>query len=298
MKQLTRRDFIKTSSILALPISQSSFGSETQDLEQKIIINLPSYSLDLINFENGKFREQYSFEVGIGKGSNGRAPTPLGNGFISDKREKVIFRYGADYPLLNLKKGDIIRWTNTFDENGKPQAYKMPYNEIRGLGMKIKDQKTNKEITSCVIHSTTDEFTLGTPCSSGCIRVGMNDMVKLYDLINPELKTGNLKNPIPLNILYDLVEFRYNFFKLHADIYNKPQDYIEKFKQLAQLTNFSDSFFNYSKLEDYIEEDKQVFKQTHEEILNTLAKPYPKNFVPRNLKSKLHKTYFFKELKA
>ena len=206
--RVTRRNFLQVSLLLASGffLGKNDVFALQNKLEQKVKINLPNYLLTLMNFVDGNLEEIFSFPVGIGKGYGRRKQTPIGTGFIDEKRKTVVFRYGKDYPDFKINQGDIIRWTNTYDEGGKPTGYRMPYSQMRGLGMKIRTGSSNYYYNDFVIHSTTDEFTVGTPTSSGCIRVGMKDMLKLYDLASPEIKQGIIKKPIPIEISYDLVE--------------------------------------------------------------------------------------------
>ena len=142
---LQRRDFLKEVGLLAAGIflePKELFASPEleqraeQGIEQRIIINLPAYELKLMNLADGEVTETHTFPVSIGRGAEGRAPTPISEGAVYDKRKRILFRYGEDFPQYNKKKGDIIYWNNTFDENGKPKSGWVPYREFRGLGMK------------------------------------------------------------------------------------------------------------------------------------------------------------------
>ena len=280
---ITRRNFLRVSSLLASGFFLGNNVFAQNKLEQKVKINLPDYSLDLMNFVDGNLEETFSFPVGIGKGCCGRKQTPVGTGFIDEKRKTVVFRYGEDYPHLNIKKDDIIKWTNTFDEKGKPTGYRMPYSKMRGLGMKIKSGSSDYYYNDFVIHSTTDEFTIGTPTSSGCLRVGMKDMLKLYDLTSPEIKRGSIK--IPIEISYDLVELNNENIELHANIYNKNIDPVQELKKKTTED------FDYNKIQEEFALANEQFNVAHKQILNILSKSHPHNFVPLDLRERLHKTY-------
>ncbi len=285
----TRRDFLFWVSACAfdLLVPENIFPSD----EQKIIVNLPSYNLKLICSD----KEIYDFPIAIGRGFAGRRETPVGEGIVDEKRDGVLFRYGKDYPQTHSKKGDVIRWTNTFDEKGNRRGYKMPYKNMRGLGLKIKEKSSKKIWDRFVIHSTTDEFTIGTPASNGCLRVGMNDMLKLYDLICPEIKKGYLEKPVGIEILYNLVELEKSNVIIHDDVYNKNINYVEEFKKLMSKKNLNENFLDYTEMEKSFETAKTSFKETRKKILETLMKEYPKNFVPVSLKEKLHKRYSLSE---
>ncbi len=287
---VTRRDFLVLVSACALGL----FNPEDilpSELEQKIVLNLPSYNLNLITSDN----QIHSFPVAIGKGFDGRRETPTGEGFAYEKRERVIFRYGENYPQYKKKKGDIIKWTNTFDENEIPVGYPMPYFKMRGLGLKIKEQSSDLYSNRFVIHSTTDEFTLMTPSSSGCIRVGMNDMLKLYDLVEPKNKSGLLKKPVPIKTTYNLVEIKDKNLVIHANVYNKKINYLDKLKKIESDLGCKNGLFNYLKIEEEFQSMESSFKKTHEQILKKLLKPFPYNFVTNQFKEKLHKKYNISE---
>ncbi len=284
--ELTRRDFL----ILASACTLGLFNPEDilpSELEQKIVLNLPSYDLNLITSEN----QIYNFPVAIGKGFDGRRKTPIGEGFVYEKRESIIFRYSKIHSQNSKKKGDIIKWTNTFEEDGIPIRYAMPYSKMRGLGLKIKEQSSNLYSNSFVIHSTTDEFTLMTPSSSGCIRVGMNDMLKLYNLIEPKNKSGLLKKPVPIKTTYNLVEIKDNNLVIHANVYHKKINYLDEFKKIKSNLGCNGNLFNYSKIEKEFQYAENSFIETHRQILKKLLKPFPDNFVSDQIKEKLHKIY-------
>ena len=290
---VTRRDFVKIGLMLAFSsiAKKKNVFAISHKLEQKVKINLPAYSLTLMNYINGNLKETLVFPVGIGKGCYGRKQTPISKGFIYEKRKKVIFRYEKDYPHLNIDKGDVIKWTNTFDKNGKPKGYCMPYSKMRGLGMKIKPDCYNLYYNDFVIHSTTDEFTIGTPASNGCIRVRIEDMLRLYDLISPQIEEGILQKQIPIEISYDLIKLNKKSIKLHANVYNKDINLVKEFKKEIKKTEFNQGDFDYDKIEQLFRLANKEFNSVHKQILNVLSKTYPKNFVPVYLREQLHRNY-------
>ena len=289
---MDRRDFLKISSLSVLNFlfSRKDVFASKNRLEQRVNVNLPAYSLTLTNFLGRNLEETFIFPIGIGKGHGGRRQTPIGRGFIYDKRKEITFRYGADYPNIKIKKGDIIKWTNTYDEHGKPKGYPMPYSQMRGLGMMIKTNLFDYS-NNFVIHSTTDEFTIGTPTSSGCLRVGMEDMLNLYDRISPSTIQGDLKKIVPIKISYNLIELDQETIKLHANVYNKNIDIIQEFKEKITETDFNQEDFDYNKMKKAFTSANRKFRITHKRILKVLSKHHPHNFVPLYLKENLHKTY-------
>lgn len=289
MRNIGRREFVKGILFSSFLFNPNYLVGEDIP-KQRIFVNLPSYSLSLTNLLDNNFSDIYNFEVGIGKGERGRRQTPIGEGFVYEKREKVVFRYGENYPLLNLKKGDIIKWTNTFDKNGKPIGYNMPYSNMRGLGMKI-----NSYYTDFVIHSTTDEFTIGTPTSDGCIRISIDNMLKLYSLVAPNIHDGKLNEIVSVNLTYNLIDFRDNILEIHANVYNLNFDYAERIRGTLRAFNFDENSFDYKKFQELIIEDNKEFEKIHKQILDILSNSYPKNFISQDLKQKLHKKYSLEE---
>lgn len=323
-ENIKRRDFIKKSSLLTIgvlvepKILLSNISSvheklneeELKDIQQRIVVNLPGYELKLFDYLDGQITKEYAFKVGIGKGKHWRHPTPITTGKVVDKRPWVHFFFENDKPERNAKKGDIITETWTFDEQGNPVKYQMPYEKMRGLGtlMKMPSGYMNPGF---VIHSTTDEFTIGAATSNGCIRLGIEDMLRLYDLVAPDVKqTGGpkqvivLKNPVPLQTLYEVVEMHKNKVTLHANIYEKPVDYLDEFnKKLANnswLKELSgDDFlhlFDYELIKKEFDDANKQFKEAHNNILMKLLKPYPGNYISPQMKEKLHRTYKLSDL--
>lgn len=298
MKQ-TRREFIK----LAIPLGclafigikgVDAFASQSK-LEQKVVINLPAYSLTLMNFIDGELKESYTFTVGVGRGSAGKKQTPIGSGIIYEKRDKVIFRYGKSYPNLKIKRGDVIRWTNTFDELGNPVGYRMPTKIMKGLGMMITSGPYNYNYNDFVIHSTTDKFTVGTPVSDGCIRAGIEDMLRLYDLIEPENKEGALERPVPVDIKYNVIELNQDELVLHANIYHKSIDYIAELKKQIAGAGVDENCFDYNKAGEAFLAANSELDKVYKQVLEILSRSHPRNFVSPSLKEQLHKTFNLSE---
>jgi hypothetical protein len=297
---VSRRDFLKqagafTAGFLLMP--EDMLGQKNpeplQVLEQKIVINLPAYELILQDYEDGILREEHLFNVNIGRGAFGRKPTPIGDGFVFEKRKQVIFTYGQDYPAYNKKAGDIIYWTNTFDDNGKPIGYKMPYDLLRGLGMKIWIPGWNDYDYSNVIHSTTDEFTVGVPASHGCTSIAMKDMLRLFDLVAPQVKDGAISKPIPLKTIYEIVELKGEDAVLHANVYNRPRNHYD---ELYAKTLRTDIFLDEGRVKKEFESADNDFKNAHKEILSTLLKSWPNNYLAPELKERLHRSYSLSDL--
>ena len=108
--ELTRRDFLKISLLLTsnLLLNKKYVFAYQKGLEQIVNVNLPAYSLTLMNFIDGNLEESFIFPIGIGKGYYGRRQTPTGTGFVYEKRKRIILRYGKDYPNFDIKEGDEL----------------------------------------------------------------------------------------------------------------------------------------------------------------------------------------------
>jgi len=287
--------------IMKTTLLLSMLSTSLYSQKQKVVINLPAYTLKVIEQKNNKTKE-YRFRIGIGRGDKEskledllkkynaeiRNATPTGKGFIYEKRKRIVFRYGKSYPNLGIKKGDIIKWNNTFDAYGNPIGYWIDYKKLRGLAMKIKREKDGYEMIDFVIHSNLDEFTCGLPSSHGCIRLSVKDMLKLYDIIAPEKKQGKIN--IPLNIIYDVLEIKKDKVIIHANVYNKKIDYFEEFIKEAKEKNINKRF-DYEKIKRYFSKAQKEFFKARKIILEKMLKPYPYNYVPEEWKAKLHKTY-------
>ncbi|MBN2459141.1 L,D-transpeptidase [Candidatus Woesearchaeota archaeon] len=325
MEGMHRRDFLKKSSLLTLGLlaaPEKLFSSSSLDdaislneavslsEDQKIVVNLPGYELKLFNYQDGKIAREYKFTVGVGKGRYWRHPTPITTGRVVDKRPWIHFFFENDKPERGAKIGDVITETWTFDGQGNPVKYPMPYEKMRGLGtlMRMPSGYMNPGF---VIHSTTDEFTLGAATSNGCIRLGMEDMLKLYELVAPDAKQKGgpkqpipLKYPVPIQTLYELVEIKDSRVVIHRDIYDKGIDYVDEFKKqlaasdwLKELTGDDAlSMFDYDLIKKEFAGAQEQFKEAHRDILLKLFKPFPDNYISPEMRQKLHKAYSIADL--
>ena len=273
---MERRSFIK--GLAALPLYLATRDVAYGSPSQEIHVNLPAFRLTLKSGIDTR-----SYPVAIGRGYAGRPETPVGHGEVYEKRKQVIFRYGQAYPQYDVEKGDIIRWTNTFKPSGEPTGYLMPYDDMRGLGRGI---HTDDGIRSrYVIHSTTDWFTVGTPASSGCLRLNIDDMLDLYSSVIPHRERGQIS--VPLTLSYDLIEVSGSLVTLHADVYGAS----DHLKELV-----SHGYPCTPALRNNIRRIRDDFDRAHDHILETLLQDYPRNFVPDDLKSRLHTTISLEEL--
>jgi hypothetical protein len=159
---------------------------------------------------------------------------------------------------------------------------------MRALSMEIK--QGYQVVKDFVIHSTTDEYTIGGPASDGCIRLKMDDMLRLYGLVAPRVSGGKLKRPVPLNLEYRLVEVKDDLIVLHANLYNEKVSYIRELQ--AQTVGQT---LDHEKFERAANEAERKFQEVLYEIRSILRKDWPKNYVPDMLKQQLHKNYRIEE---
>lgn len=262
------------------------------EIKREIVVNIPAYRLTLIE-KNGKISKEQNFDVAVGGLFQDRHPTPTGAGSIYEKRKKVLFFYGGDFPQLKIKKGDVIKWNNTFTPEGKPIGHKVPYGRMRGLGMKIKADSNGRTLIDYVVHSTLDEHTIGFAVSGGCLRIGMEDMLKLYDMAAPGIDDGKID--LPLTLKYDLVELNNGNVTIHANIYNKKMNYTEEFKNIARKQGIEDKF-DYNKIEETFKKADESFKEAYKEVIKRSLKPFPGNYLPPELRARFHQTYKLSDL--
>jgi len=244
---------------------------------QEVIVNLPSYELGL--YTNNKLAKK--FRISIGMGYNGKDQTPICKGVIHEKRKDIRF---------HNKKGIITTITRTFNEKGEELIYKIPYPQMRGLGVQL--HQKGKTLEKYIIHSTTDEFQLETPCSEGCLRLGINDMLNLYDLICPEKETGKLPTPIPLTVNYSTLEIKQNHLLLHADIYGKISSWKDELKKCLKQKGINPTEIEFGKTLSEIIAMQKMLSNNHKALLEKMSRPFPDNYVTQEQISSLHNTTF------
>ena len=303
---MERRFFLKEMGLLAAGIFLepkelfASSGLEQraeQGIEQRIIINLPAYELKLMNLADGEVTETHTFHVSIGRGAEGRAPTPISEGAVYDKRKRILFRYGEDFPQYNKKKGDVIYWNNTFDEEGKPKSGWVPYREFRGLGMKLKPINMNYYDFGKVIHSSLDDFTIGLPTSHGCVGMTKKDMLSLYGLVAPHVDNGELKSPINIKTIYEILELKQGQFVIHANVYQRPKEYMDELNASLIREGRYDITLDDERVKKEFADAGKDFVEAQKQIIAKLLKGWPNNYIAPELKKRLHRTYNLNDFK-
>ena len=226
-----------------------------EQVTQSIYVNIPGFYLRLENKVGDKVCSTVTFPVRVGRhwkkhfGSVSKdMETPVGEGTIDDKKWSGTFRYFDDVfktkcvryeenkrhkkvcveqkKILVHHKGDIIRETSTFTDDAKPMTVPIEYKWMHSLGMKIYPEGKKNYTTRCVIHATTDSHTVGNATSHCCVGLRINDMLTLYGLVIPEQERGDVKRDVGLKLEYKVVEREGDKLVLHADIYERKENYV------------------------------------------------------------------------
>ncbi len=159
---LTSRSAAKTAS------HQNTFPPQQQQL---ILINLTTRTLKLYS------QDKLVFESKVRVGSD-ETPTPLGMGYIYEKRDRPVFRYVDPGP----QQGQVVNYAECGDG-----LKKVNHSKMRALGIRIKNTDRYS------IHSTTCSETVGKAISNGCIGMTVQDMLKLYPLVSQRTQVKIVK---------------------------------------------------------------------------------------------------------
>jgi len=139
--------------------------------QQLILINLTTKTLEFYD------QDKLVFECSVRIGKRG-TPTPLGIGFVYEKRDRPIFRYVDPGP----QQGQVVNYAECGDG-----LKKVIHSKMRALGLNMKGE------IKYSIHSTTCSETIGKPLSNGCIGMTVPDMLKLYPLVKEGTKVRIVK---------------------------------------------------------------------------------------------------------
>lgn len=201
-------------------VDTGRISSSKLDRNYEIYINIPAFTLSLVS--GGEVERTFRVRVGAP-----RTMTKTGSGSITRKFSPSYFRYSS-----GEKKGEIIQYSNIRNKyKGKiVKRIKIPYNRIKGLELEI-----DGEITGQIIHSTTNPETLGHACSSGCVGMGIEDMLELYECVDSGTK---------VLVEYNPVEYREETFYFYEDIYGLAPDYEELVREelAANGISYTDDF--------------------------------------------------------
>jgi lipoprotein-anchoring transpeptidase ErfK/SrfK len=169
------RRFLKSALAVALALpavlSLSSCGT-SKDTRNQMIVSVSDQRMLLVR--DGKPVKAYTistskFGIGSQRGSN---RTPLG-------RLEVARKIGGGAPT-----GMVFKSRRPTGEVLRPNAPGRDPIVSRILWLHGKESHNRNTFGRCVyIHGTPEEWRLGTPASYGCIRMGMKDVVDLYNRV-------------------------------------------------------------------------------------------------------------------
>ena len=197
--------------------------------------------------QRGEFILHSKYPVSVGRP---KTPTMIGEGLIYTKG-KIIFKY-----LYGPNQGKIIEYSKMPDGS----KIKIPYEKMFGLYMIINNSDRY------VIHSTTEYYNIGKPVSSGCVRMLIEDMLKLYPLI---------KTPIKVKIKYNLFKLENEFLTVYPDIYNRSLNRFNELLEFLEQNGINVLIFDFIKLKNVL-----LNKEAITVSLNELLNDY---FIKRNL---------------
>jgi len=272
-----------------MPRQTSSAGRIVQQLAY---LNIPAYTLNLYTQYNDGRWDRLSVSVGVGGGPQRKYQTPTGQGELYAKAIGVTFQYGTQNPKELV--GKTITHSNTFDkETLKPVRIKMP-NDMKSIFMKLNSDIDRQFYKQFVIHETTDWYTVGAPASKGCVRIDREDMNRLYNAIDPSVQKGTFSNPVPITTYYDVAEYYpdQGIVVLHANVYNRPIDYIHEILYDLREAGVDTSLMNMPALVNIVKQAEAQFEQAISGIQVKLRKAPFERLIHDHEKQLLHFTFY------
>lgn len=272
--------------------SDKDFGKTSN---QQVVVNVPAYRLTLYTWEDNNWKT-LTIPVGVGKGADVFDETPTGEGYLYAKATGVVFRYGDQNP--EDLAGKIIKYSYTFSkETLKPIRVFMP-KDMKSVFMAILSNETQIVHEQYVLHQTTDWYTVGTPASNGCIRIDGEDMQNFYASLAPEVESGRFSLPIPISIHYEIVEYNkyQEEFILHANIYRKPLDYLDKILEILYQQSIDLGAIDVPRLRERITEAEAQFQIAEKYIRKKLNRPPSKRLILDKEKQQLHYSIFLNDI--
>ncbi len=284
--------------IVSLAILMIGFSggawSQANILQQQAFLNIPAYTLNLYTQYADQRWERLTIPVGVGKGTDRKHQTPTGRGELYAKAIGVSFEYGPQNPKELV--GTKITHSNTFDKATlKPVRIKMP-DDMKSVFMKLTSDIDSQFYMQYVLHETTDWYTVGTPSSSGCVRIDRDDMERFYNAIVPTIYEGQLSPSVPITIYYDVAEYDSDqkMVVLHANIYHRPVDYAHEVLSDLQKAGIDTNLMNMSALMTIVQQAETQFENAMKTISSRLKKAPFNRLVYDDEKKMLHFTFFLK----
>lgn len=155
-----------------------------------LVVSVKDQKLGIYN--EGKLTKQYvisTSKFGLGDKA-GSYRTPLG-------KHEIIAKIGKGLPAGAVLKSR--RWNG---EVLKPNAPGRDPIVSRILWLKGTESSNKNAFNRYIyIHGTTEESRLGTPASYGCVRMGMKDVVDLFDTVGIGAKVVITKEHLPRGVV-------------------------------------------------------------------------------------------------
>lgn len=168
--------------------------------QQEIHINIPAYTLELIETDNDKIIKQYNIAVGTPY-----EQTPIGTFHIFYKEKNPTWIPGENFT----------------DHSPVPPGPDNP------LGTRWMEFKKNYGI-----HGTNKGWDINYPVSGGCIRMQDADARELFELVEIGTPVIITYETMLLNEKTDGL-----YLKVYPDIYNKDTNTVERILELYQYYN-------------------------------------------------------------
>ncbi len=151
-----------------------------------VVVSVKDQKLGI--YSEGKLRKQFvistsKFGLGDQKGSN---RTPLG-------KHEIIAKIGQGLPAGAVLKSR--RWNGEVLKPNTPGRDPIVSRILWLRGMETSNRNAFNRFI--YIHGTPEENRLGTPASYGCVRMGMKDVVDLFNTVNVGAKVVITKDHLP-----------------------------------------------------------------------------------------------------
>ncbi len=292
MKRQVGRIIVSITIVMIVGVGRA--WSQMDILQQQAFLNIPSYTLNLYTQYADQRWERLSIPVGVGKGADRKHETPTGRGELYAKAIGVTFEYGPQNSQELV--GKTITHSNTFDKATlKPVRIKMP-GDMKSVFMKLTSDLDAQFYTQYVLHETTDWYTVGTPSSSGCVRIDRDDMQRFYNAIVPTTYEGPLASSVPITIYYDISEYDpdQKMVTLHANIYHRQVDYAQEILKDLNEAGIDTNVMNMEALTGIIQQAEAQFESAMKTINSRLKKAPFDRLIYDEEKKMLHFTFFLK----
>jgi hypothetical protein len=154
--------------------------------KSEVVVSVKDQKLGV--YEGGRLKKQYlisTSKFGLGDKPNSYC-TPLG-------KHEVIAKIGHGLP-----KGAVLKSRSWNGEVLKPNAPGRDPIVSRILWLRgLEKENKNAQNRFIYIHGTTEENNLGRPASYGCIRMGMGDVVEVFNEVSIGAKVVVTKGGLP-----------------------------------------------------------------------------------------------------